>query len=156
MVENSPAPANEKPPKRDVAAVEGQSISLGDENVTLVFTPGHTPGAMALIFPVKDRGTPHMAGLFGGTVLTPFGIPHGMEPLYLYSIEHFKEEAQKAKVDVELENHPLMDGFAEKLARFQERKEGEANPFVVGESNYLKFLDVMTECMNAQIARPKD
>jgi glyoxylase-like metal-dependent hydrolase (beta-lactamase superfamily II) len=89
MVENSPAPANEKPPKRDVVAVEGESIALGDEKVTLVFTPGHTPGAMALIFPVKDGGTTHMAGLFGGTVLTPFGIPRGMEPLYLHPIEHF-------------------------------------------------------------------
>jgi glyoxylase-like metal-dependent hydrolase (beta-lactamase superfamily II) len=33
--------------------------------------PGHTPGSMGVIFPVKDGRTTHIAGLFGGSILTP-------------------------------------------------------------------------------------
>ncbi len=34
---------------------------------------------------------------------------------YMKSIAHFKEETKKAKVDVELQNHPLFDDFTDKL-----------------------------------------
>jgi hypothetical protein len=32
------------------------------------------------------------------------------------SIEHFKQMAKQARVDVELQNHPLYDSFEERLA----------------------------------------
>jgi metallo-beta-lactamase class B len=141
------------PPKRDVVAVEGQPITLGDETVTPVFIPGHTPGSLGLIFPVKDAGKIHMAGLYGGTVLTPRIISNDGLHQYLRSIEHFADITRQMKVDVELQNHPLMDGMGEKLASLQARKSGAPNPFVVGEATYARFLNVMSECMQAQIAR---
>ena len=61
--------------------------------------------------------------------------------------------AKHFKVDVELQNHPLYDEFAQRLAELRERKPGAPNPFIVGQGNYGKFLDVMSECMQAQIAR---
>src|SRR5580765_2611206 len=45
-------------PKRDIVATDGQKITLGDTTVTLVLTPGHTPGTLSLIFAVKDNGKP--------------------------------------------------------------------------------------------------
>jgi metallo-beta-lactamase class B len=72
---------------------------------------------------------------------------------YLHSIEHYKQVAKREKVDVELQNHPLYDGFEERLAKLRDRKPGAPNPFVVGPSNYDKFLDVMTECTQAEVAR---
>ena len=57
------------PPTRDLEAVEGIPITLGDTSVTLVAVPGHTPGSIGLIFPVRDGGASHTAGLFGGTPL---------------------------------------------------------------------------------------
>jgi metallo-beta-lactamase class B len=56
-------------------------------------------------------------------------------------------------VDVELQNHPLFDNFTVKLAQLQIRKPGEPNPFIVGQANYGKFMDVMSECMQAEIDR---
>jgi metallo-beta-lactamase class B len=141
------------PPKRDVIAVEGQPIALGDEKVTPVFIPGHTPGSLGLIFPVKDAGKIHMAGLYGGTILTPGIISTEGLHQYLQSINHFAEITRQMKVDVELQNHPLMDGMGEKLAALRARKSGASNPFVVGEATYARFLNVMSECMQAQIAR---
>src|ERR1700687_4136655 len=43
-------------PKRDIVADDGQKITLGDTSLTIVTTPGHTPGTLSMIFPVKDRG----------------------------------------------------------------------------------------------------
>ena len=67
-----------------------------------------------------------------------------------------EEETRKAGVDVELQNHPLYDAFLEKLQKVQSRKKGEPNPFVVGQANYQKFLDVMSACMQANIDRRKN
>src|SRR5580693_9109256 len=42
-------------PKRDIVADDGQKITVGDAAVTIVTTPGHTPGTLSMLFTVKDR-----------------------------------------------------------------------------------------------------
>jgi metallo-beta-lactamase class B len=160
VIMTAPPPANGAAavplPTRDMILTEGQPVTLGGENVTPVFIPGHTPGSMGLIFPVKDNGKPHMAGLFGGTILVAGRIPDDGLQEYLRSIAHFKQKAKEMKVDVELQNHPTYDNMVEKIMQLKNRKPGEPNPFVVGAANYAKFLDVMAECMQADIARRKE
>lgn len=141
------------PPKRDVVLIEGQPIGLGDVKVTPVLTPGHTPGSMGFIFPVKEGGKTHMAAMFGGTMLTATRPTPEQFDQYLNAIAHFRAEAVQAGVEVEMQNHPLMDDFAGRLAQLQMRKPGGANPFLVGRENYPVFLDVMAECLRAQIER---
>lgn len=145
--------AGPTPPKRDMVAEEGKPLVLGDEKIDIFFIPGHTPGSMAFIFPVKDNGKTHMAGLYGGTILLVGRISDAGLQEYLKSIAHFREAAKKAKVDVELQNHSLYDNIQEKIAKLQTRKPGDPNPFVVGTANYLKFLGVMSDCMQVQIDR---
>lgn len=58
-------------------------------------------------------------------------------------------------VDVEIQNHPLYDGFLTKLQRLKTRKAGEPNPFVVGRESYQRFLSVMSGCTRVQLARRK-
>ena len=94
-----------------------------------------------------------MAGMFGGTMLTATRPTPEQFDQYLKGIAHFRAEAVKAGVEVELQNHPLMDDFTGRLAQLQARKPGGANPFIVGRANYPVFLDVMRECMEAQIGR---
>ena len=149
----APAGPPVMPPSKDLVAEEGQAITLGGEKVVPVMIPGHTPGSMGLIFDVTDAGKHHVAGLYGGTILLPGIISDQGLQQYLGSIEHFKQMAKQAKVDVELQNHPLYDDFEERLAKLRDRKPETPNPFVVGQANYGKFLDVMAECMRAQIAR---
>jgi len=151
----APAPAGPRPPKRDVVAVEGQGIVVGDVTFTPVAIPGHTPGALGYIFPVKDGGRTHMAGLFGGSILIPGRIPDEGLLQYIRSVEHFGEMARKMNVEVELQNHPLYDGLEGKLERLKTRQAGQAHPFVVGQASYQRFLTVMTECTRAQIERRK-
>lgn len=140
-------------PKRDIAMIEGKPIGLGDVKVTPILTPGHTPGSMAFIFPVKDRGKTYIAAMFGGTMLTATRPTQEQFDQYLASIAHFRAAAVKAGAEAEIQNHPLMDDFTGRLAQLRDRKPGQANPFIVGRKNYPAFLDVMSECMQAQIAR---
>ena len=48
-------------------ADDGQKITLGDSAVTIVTTPGHTPGTLSMIFTVKDKGRPLTVAYSGGT-----------------------------------------------------------------------------------------
>jgi metallo-beta-lactamase class B len=151
---NTPPPAPAvRPPTRDVVAMEGQAIVVGDVSFTPVAIPGHTPGSLAYIFPVKDGSRTHVAGLFGGSILIPGRIPDDGLRQYIRSVEHFAEVARTMNVDVELQNHPLYDGFETRLERLNRRAAGAPNPFVVGQQAYQRFLAVMAECTRVQIER---
>jgi metallo-beta-lactamase class B len=140
-------------PRRDQVAVDGQPIVLGDTKILPVLVPGHTPGALALIFPVFDQGKKYMAGLFGGTVLSAgFVSTDGLRE-YVKSVERYARIAADNHVEVEIQNHPLMDGFAGKLERLTARGTQAPHPFVVGAEGYAAFLGVMSQCAQAQLAR---
>lgn len=149
------APAPVQPPKHDVVAVEGQAIKVGDVPFTPVMIPGHTPGTMGLIFPVQDGRTTRTAGLFGGSILIPTRIPDEGLQQYIKSVEHWGAVTRRMNVDVEIQNHPLYDGFLTKLQRLKQRKAGEPNPFVVGKESYQRFVNVMSGCTKVQMARRK-
>src|SRR5262249_16492809 len=54
-------------PKGDSVADDGQKITVGDAAVTIVTTPGHTPGTLSMIFTVRDNGKPLVVAYSGGT-----------------------------------------------------------------------------------------
>ena len=98
-----------------------------------------------------------MVGLFGGGFIMWRQYNDQTAPQFINSIQHFEEWTKKMKVDVELENHPgTWDGFPDKLAAVRNRKPGQPNPFVVGQQNYIKFLEVMHDCAQAAFDRRKD
>lgn len=153
---NPPAtPAANAPrgPDRDLVLVEGQPVSLGGTTITAIAIPGHTPGSLAFIFPVREGQRTYTAGLFGGTILTADRITTPGLKQYVQSIDHYLDIAKRMKVDVELQNHPLFDGMADKLGRLRARKPGEPNPFIVATDRYAKFWSVISECIQAEIAR---
>jgi metallo-beta-lactamase class B len=156
LMENPTGPPKGPPaplPKHDAEVKEGEPVVLGDLKVMPYAIPGHTPGSMAYIFPVKDNGKAHMAGIYGGTILTPGIVSDDGLAAYLKSVRHYKEEAAKAGVDVVMQNHPLMYPLPDMLDRLAQRKKGDPNPFVVGKANYQKFVDVMEACTEVNIAR---
>jgi len=148
-------PAPQVRPKRDQVVADGQAIVIGDFRVIPVAIPGHTPGSMGYIFPVKDNGRTRMAAMYGGTILTPGPISDEGLAAYLKSVARFKDATSKANVEIVMQNHPLMDPVQPKLEKMQSRRSGDPNPWVVGESNYQKFLDVMYQCTEVNIARRK-
>jgi metallo-beta-lactamase class B len=162
LMENPAAPRGRGPsgptspiPRHDGELKDGEAIILGDLKVMPVAVPGHTPGAMGFIFPVKDNGVAHMAAMFGGVWLTPGLLSDEALQTYLMSVLRFREATRKANVDVLLQNHTLMDPIQDKLDKLAVRKRGEPDPFVVGANQYQKFLDVMEGCTRVNIARRK-
>lgn len=142
-------------PKHDQVVTEGEPIVLGDFKVVPVAIPGHTPGSMGYIFAVKDNGKTRMAATYGGTILTPAAISDENLQIYLKSIAHFQEETKKAKVEIVLQNHPLMYPEINMIDALLSRKKGQPNPFVVGQANQQKFFDVMSTCIEVAVARRK-
>ena len=143
-------------PKHDQVVTEGQPVVLGDLKVMPVAIPGHTPGSMGYTFPVKDNGKTHIAAIYAGTILTPGIISIEGFQTYEKSLEAFQGRNQrKPRRMWRLQNHPLMDPIQTKLDKLATRKKGEPNPFVVGQANYQKFLDVMLGCTEVNVARRK-
>jgi metallo-beta-lactamase class B len=142
-------------PRHDGDITDREPIVLGDLTITPIAVPGHTPGSMAFIFPVKDNGAAHVAALFGGVWLTPGLLSDEALETYLTSVGRFRDATKQAKVDVLLQNHMLMDPIQDKLDKLAARKRGEPHPFVVGADQYQKFVGVMEGCTKVNIARRK-
>ena len=142
-----------KPPKRDQVIADGGKITLGNVTLEAHLIPGHTPGALGFIFPVKDQGHTHTAAIFGGTILGDAMVPLDNLRQYVDSLARFSRVAHASGVDVELQNHPVFDDTFVKAAALAARKPGDPNPFVVGEPAYQNFLTVMSECTQATIAQ---
>lgn len=148
-------------PKRDMVATDGQKLTLGDTTLALHFTPGHTPGTISTIIPVKDGGRTHTAALWGGTgfnwrgnggrnrYITPERPARFWYDNYSSSARKFREVAAKAGADVLLSNHPATDGTPAKLPALQRRKAGEPHPYVIGADAVSRFLTVAEECAKA-------
>jgi len=54
---------------------------------------------------------------------------------------------------VEVQNHPIFDGMPERLARLRAAPTANPNPFVIGNDRYLRMWNIVSECIQAEIAR---
>lgn len=140
-------------PKRDIVLAEGTAVKAGDTEIQVVAIPGHTPGSLGFIFPVKDGGTPHVAALFGGAILLPGRPDVAALQGYIASVNHFADVTRQRGVDVEVQNHPMFDAMDVKLAALKTRRPGQPHPFVVGKDGYQQFLATITGCMQEEIKR---
>jgi metallo-beta-lactamase class B len=135
-------------PKRDIEATDGQKFTLGDTTLTLYITPGHTPGTISTLFPVKDNGTPHLAALWGGVGLNP---DRERVQLYIHSVQRFSDIVKQAGADVILTNHTDWDRSKINLPMLAKRAPGSPNPYIVGNAKVLNFLKVVEECATARL-----
>ena len=135
-------------PKRDVEATDGQKLTVGDTTLTLYITPGHTPGTISVVFPVKDNGTPHLAALWGGV-----GLNTDREAVqtYIRSVQRFSGIVKQAGADIILANHTDWDRSKVNLPMLAKRTPGSPNPYIVGNAKALNFLKVAEECATARV-----
>ena len=135
-------------PKRGRAVNDGDKLTLGDTTIELYVTPPHTPGPLSLIFPVKDGGMAHMAGLWGGIGFV-FEPNHENFVTYAASADRFaKLEAEKG-VDVILANHPTFDDALTKIDALKSRTPGR-HPFVSGPMTVARYQMVASQCAQAR------
>jgi metallo-beta-lactamase class B len=139
-------------PKRDIVAADGQKITLGDASVTLILTPGHTPGTISMIFQVKDNGRPLTIAYSGGTAFNFVNdVPHF--DTYINSQRKMAEAAARANATILMSNHSEFDQAVTKIRLMAARKPGEPHPFEIGADAVARYFKVTDEC--AQAARLK-
>ena len=141
-------------PKKDIVATDGQKLTLGDTTVTIITTPGHTPGTLSLIFPVKDHGKTLIAAYVGGTA---FNFPRDPAHFdtYISSSEKFAKATKAAGATVFLTNHSEFDSAYIKGRSVASLKPGEAGPFEVGSAVIQHYFTVTGECAKAAKMRLK-
>ncbi|WP_373845254.1 MBL fold metallo-hydrolase [Clostridium sp.] len=118
---------------------DGDTITLGDKTIYVYSTPGHTPGGLSYIFPVKEDGKTHMAALWGGT--TPPWTKNGVEQ-YLKSLDYFIREAICKKVDVALSNHTAVDNGLERIMYSKKRLDYMPNIYIIGQDGFQNYCQV--------------
>ncbi|MEO8098285.1 MAG: MBL fold metallo-hydrolase [Acidobacteriota bacterium] len=136
-------------PKRDLEATDGQKLTLGDTTVTIYITPGHTPGTLSVLFPVKDKGAPHVAALWGGV-----GLNADKESVqtYIRSAQRFSGIVRQAGAEIILSNHTDWDRSKINLPVLAKGAPAGPNPYIVGNTKALNFLKVAEECATARIS----
>jgi len=135
-------------PKRDIVADDGQKITLGDTSVTIVTTPGHTPGTLSMLFTVRDRGKPINVAYSGGTAFNfPFTVSNF--DTYIKSQDKMAVAASAANATILMSNHSEFDSAVPKIRMLGSRKPGEPHPFDLGKEAVQRYFAVTKECAEA-------
>jgi metallo-beta-lactamase class B len=137
-------------PNADSIARNGQVIMLGDTPITIVLTPGHTPGAISLIFPVTENGVTHKAVIMELS-------PRGGADVHKQAVEgiaHLGEFIASESVDVALHPHEMIfDPVARDfIMSASSRTQGSENPLVIGNEAAGRFAAMVGKCWEARIA----
>ncbi|MBM3724538.1 MAG: MBL fold metallo-hydrolase [Acidobacteria bacterium] len=160
LLENTPA--SWLKPSRNIAATDGQKLTLGDTTITLYVTPGHTLGTLSVLVPVKDQGKPHLAASWGGTGFNWLSDSTYIAPgrpskfwfdHYIRSANRFRDIVAKAGADVLIANHTHLDDAKSKLPMMAKRRPGDRNPYVIGNDAVVRYVTVASECAQAGLAR---
>jgi len=143
-----PATAAGGVPTRDVVVgPEGVKLTLGDTTVEIVATPGHTPGTLSYIVPVKDQGRTVLVAYSGGTLTGGFGTDGAKWDEYTESQRKIARAAADAGATVILSNHSEYDGaYTKARLLLVPRQPGENHPFIVGADGVQRYFTVMAEC----------
>jgi len=133
---------------------QGTKITLGDTTVTVVPTPGHTPGTLSYVFPVKEQGKTVMVAYPGGTLTGGFGTDGARWDEYIASQKRIAGVAAEVGAAVILSNHSEYDGAYTKARMVPLKREpGEDHPFLAGTEGVQRYFTVMVECATASKLR---
>lgn len=135
-------PKTQGKPTREIIAFDGQKLTLGDTTLTLILTPGHTPGVISLIIPINDQGRPHVAILRGSL---------GRSQESIDAFTRFADLAARARADVVLSNHPGSAHSIEYMDALMMRKPGEPHAFVLGTDGVNRYTQIVEECAKANL-----
>jgi metallo-beta-lactamase class B len=120
-----PAAAAGGVPTKDISVgSDGYQLVLGDTTINIVLTPGHTPGTLSYVFPVKHEGKPLVVAYSGGTLTGAFGA-----------------------------NAARWDEYVASQRKIAQAAAGENHPFVVGADAVGRYFSVMAECALASKLR---
>jgi len=146
-----PATAPGGVPKRDIVVEPaGRKVTLGDTTVDVIATPGHTPGTLSFIFPVKDAGRTLTVAYSGGTA---FNFPRQAQGFAVYRVSQRKmaEIADAAGATVLMSNHTEFDRAHDRVRIAQlPRAAGEKHPYETDTLTVQRYFEMTGNCAEAQ------
>ncbi len=125
----------------DVYFNDGDVIKLGNTEILVLHTPGHTEGVASFFFDVEEKGKTYRAAMFGGagigqmkkSYLDRRDCTYRQRGQFFESIERLKKE----RVDIFIGNHVGQNKTEQKYAR---SLTGTENPFI-DPTEWVGFLD---------------
>lgn len=125
-----------------------QTITVDGQTLTVLSTPGHTPGTVSGIFPAKLGDKTYKLVYWGGTG-TPTTLPLAWQ--YLDGSERTYQLAKAENVDGTIHTHPFVDGSLKKIDALAAGATTGNNPFLIGNASTLRSLSVLRECSAAKV-----
>jgi metallo-beta-lactamase class B len=146
-----PADAAGGVPKRDIAVgPEGLKLTLGDTTIDIVATPGHSPGTLSYLFPVKDGTRTLTVAYSGGTA---FNFPRRAENFAIYRDSAVKilAAARTAGATVLMTNHTEFDRAYDRARIAQlPRTAGEPHAYETDAATVQRYFEMQRDCAEAQ------
>jgi metallo-beta-lactamase class B len=142
-------------PKRVQTVDKQTDFKIGNRTVTVVPTPGHTPGTISYLFTITDRGKPLNVAYSGGTAFnfqTDKADP-GVKNLqqYIAANKAFGDLAVKFHAAMLISNHSEFDMADKKAKMVAGRGPNDPNPFALGEDWTARYFQVSVNCSNYKI-----
>jgi metallo-beta-lactamase class B len=131
------------PARRDLTIADGDTITLGNASIKVYISPGHTPGSLSMLIPVKDRGQPKLLAYFGG--INSRGLTPEMHTAFDKSYLRMINLMKQTRPDGFLAAHPLYDDAIFKT-EWMRANPKYPNAFLVGTANVISFLQEVKEC----------
>lgn len=137
---------------------DAETLTLGDQTMTLYITPGHTEGVLSMEFTVRDGQDEHRAVIYGGT--NSLEADFWRYQTVLGNLRRFQLiAAQSPSFTVRLPTHPNGPGsvpgtgFFERRDRLASRMPGQPHPFVEAPSVFINVLEQAERNIEAAILR---
>lgn len=138
-------------PTRDIAVgPEGLKLAVGDTTIDIIYTPGHSPGTLSYLFPVKDGERTLTVAYSGGTA---FNFPRLAENFVIYrdSASKMLDAARAANATVLMTNHTDFDGAYDRARIAQlPREPGERHPYESNATSVQNYFAMQRDCAEAQ------
>ncbi|HMC76712.1 MAG TPA: MBL fold metallo-hydrolase [Vicinamibacterales bacterium] len=144
----APAPAGPPPPKmkRDIDAIDGMTLKVGDVTATIFQMTGHTPGSIGMVVPVKYQGRQHPILL-----MTAATDVHNREA-FVGGYEHIWDEAIKMKVENVMQAHPNTNmNLLARTKYVNDHYPPAKNPLLYGAARTERYINIMRNCTLARM-----
>jgi metallo-beta-lactamase class B len=140
--------ATPAPPKmrRDMDAVDGMEIKVGNVTATIYQMTGHTPGSIGMVVPVRYQGANHPILLVTAATAAPnrYSFIGGYEHIWDLGIKH--------KVESVMQVHPNTNmNLLARTKYVHENYPPAKNPLLYGAERTARYINIMRACTQARM-----
>lgn len=136
----------------DILLKEGDKVKLGNTEIEIMETPGHTEGCISLFFETEENGIKYQVGTFGGAGANTLASGHfdydGCREGYLNSLNRLREK----NVNVFIGNHVWNNDTEAKAKILADTGE---NKFI-DDNIWYEFLDFCEKRLYEVIEKEKN